>query len=71
MADRVSSQSEVVLIQLATKVPKNLHHRVRLHCVRTDTTVMAFVISALKDKLVRERRRKSHRMPALSSGLAN
>jgi len=30
-------------IQLSTRVPKELHRRLRLHCVQTDTAVMDFV----------------------------
>ena len=44
-------------VQLATRIPKPLHRELKLHCVHTDTSLMAFVVAALKEKLVRERRR--------------
>ena len=39
--------------QLATRIPKALHRKLRLHCVITQTSVMDFVISALREKLAR------------------
>lgn len=41
-------------VQLATRVPKRLHRELKLHCVRSDVSVMAFVVAALKEKLVRD-----------------
>ena len=37
--------------QLATRIPKELHRRLKLHCVTHDTSVMDFVVEALKEKL--------------------
>jgi predicted HicB family RNase H-like nuclease len=42
-------------VQLATRVPKPLHRDLKLHCVQAETSVMAFVVAALKEKLVRQR----------------
>ena len=42
--------------QLATRIPKELHRRLKLYCVTHDTSVMEFVVEALKDKLARKRR---------------
>jgi hypothetical protein len=39
--------------QLATRVPKALHRKLRLHCVITETSVMDFVTMALREKLAR------------------
>jgi len=39
------------LVQLATRIPKELHRRLKLHCVETDTSVMDFVVSSLDEKL--------------------
>jgi predicted HicB family RNase H-like nuclease len=50
-----------VLIQLATRVPKELHRKVRVHCVKTDTTVMAFVVQAIAEKLKRNAARPAGR----------
>ncbi len=59
MADR----SDEPWVQLATRIPKSLHRQLKLHCVQTDTSVMDFVVTALRDKLAREsgRRRGSTR----------
>lgn len=38
-------------VQLATRIPKGLHHELKLHCVHGDTSVMEFVVAALKEKL--------------------
>jgi predicted HicB family RNase H-like nuclease len=41
-------------VQLATRVPKSLHRDLKLHCVQAETSVMDFVVAALKEKLARE-----------------
>ena len=43
--------------QLATKIPKELHRRLKLHCVRTEVSVQDFVTRALREKLDHEGRR--------------
>jgi len=43
-------------VQLATRIPKSLHRELKLHCVHADTSVMEFVIAALREKLARQRR---------------
>ena len=43
----------VVQVQLATRIPKSLHRKLRLHCVTTDTSVMNFVVQAIEEKLAR------------------
>ena len=43
--------SEVVWTQLATRIPKELHRRLRLHCVTTEVSVMNFVVKAIEGKL--------------------
>src|SRR2546429_267341 len=45
------SRSDEPWVQLATRIPKELHRRLKLHCVQTDTSVMDFVVSALEKKL--------------------
>jgi len=37
--------------QLATRIPKHLHRRLRLHCVIHDTAVQDFVTLAIEEKL--------------------
>lgn len=40
-------------VQLATRIPKALHRKLKLHVVTTDTTLMAFVVAALAEKLAK------------------
>ena len=44
--------------QLATRIPKELHRRLKLHCVTNDTSVMEFVVEAIEEKLGRKTRAK-------------
>ncbi len=44
--------------QLATRIPKELHRRLKLHCVTNDIAVMEFVVEALEEKLGRTRAKK-------------
>jgi predicted HicB family RNase H-like nuclease len=48
-------------VQLATRIPKELHRTLKLHCVTSDTSVMEFVVAAIREKLGREsgRRRRA------------
>jgi predicted HicB family RNase H-like nuclease len=50
-----------VWVQLATRIPKVLHRELKLHCVRTDVSVMEFVVKALEEKLSREAGRSERR----------
>jgi hypothetical protein len=50
-----------VWVQLATRIPKQLHRELKLHCVKADVSVMDFVVSALEDKLQRETRGRAGR----------
>ena len=50
-----------VWVQLATRIPKQLHRELKLYCVKSDVSVMDFVVSALQDKLSREGRGRSQR----------
>jgi hypothetical protein len=47
------------LTQLATRIPKELHHRLKLHCVTNDISVMDFVVAAIEEKLGREAKPKT------------
>jgi predicted HicB family RNase H-like nuclease len=53
--------TEEVWVQLATRIPKPLHRNLRLHCVKSDVTVMEFVIHAITEKLQREPAVKAER----------
>ena len=37
--------------QLATRIPKELHRRLKLHCVTNDIALMHFVVEAIAEKL--------------------
>jgi predicted HicB family RNase H-like nuclease len=37
--------------QLATRIPKELHRRLRLYCVTHDIVLMQFVVAAIEEKL--------------------
>ena len=41
-------------VQLATRIPKDLHRRLKVHCVTKDVTVMQFVIEAIGEKFGRK-----------------
>lgn len=49
----MATESEV-WVQLATRIPKSLHRELKLHCVKSDVSVMDFVVRALEEKLTRE-----------------
>ena len=50
----MASEGEV-WVQLATRIPKQLHRELKLYCVKSDVSVMDFVVSALQDKPARAR----------------
>ncbi len=52
------AKAEEVWTQLATRIPKELHRRLKLHCVKTDTSVMDFVVAAIEEQLGRKARPK-------------
>ena len=54
---------EEQLVQLATRIPQQLHRELKLHCVKADVSLMDFVVGALEDKLAREGRSRERRRP--------
>ena len=44
--------------QLATRIPKELHYRLKLHCVTHDIAAQDFVTQAVEEKLGRKTRPK-------------
>ncbi len=42
------------LTQLATRIPKDLHRRLKLHCVTHDIALQHFVTEAIAEKLGRK-----------------
>ncbi len=55
-----------IWVQLATRIPKQLHRELKLFCVKSDVSVMDFVVGALEEKLQRDRGRGSRRARASS-----
>ena len=49
----MARREELVWVQLATRIPKALHQKLRLHCVYKDIRLMDFVWKALEEKLAR------------------
>jgi len=49
------AKTEEVLTQLATRIPKELHRRLKLYCVTNDIAVMHFVVEAIEERLGRKR----------------
>ncbi len=62
----MASEGEV-WVQLATRIPKLLHRELKLYCVKSDVSVMDFVVSALQDKLARDARGSRERRRARAS----
>jgi hypothetical protein len=50
------ARAEEVWTQLATRIPKELHRRLKLHCVTHDIMVQHFVVEAIEQKLGRKAR---------------
>jgi predicted HicB family RNase H-like nuclease len=50
-------KEDEVLVQLATRVPRDLHRAIKLHCVGTGISVMDFVEAALTAALQRGQKR--------------
>lgn len=50
-----------IWVQLATRIPKDLHRAVRIECVAQETTVQDFVVKALAEKFAREASRRRRR----------
>ena len=51
---RLMTKAEEPQTQLATRIPKDLHHRLKLHCVTQDIVLMHFVTEAIAEKLGRK-----------------
>jgi len=52
------AKAEEPWMQLATRIPKELHRRLKLHCVTNDIALMHFVVEAIEEKLGRKPRPK-------------
>lgn len=53
------ARGEGAWVQLATRIPKDLHRRLKLHCVTNDIVLMQFVTEAAEEKLGRKVRPKT------------
>ena len=49
------AKAEEPWTQLATRIPKELHRRLRLYCVTHDISLMHFAVAAIEEKLGRKR----------------
>jgi len=52
------AKPEEVWTQLATRIPKELHRRLKLYCVTHEIVLMHFVTEAIEEKLGRKKRPK-------------
>ncbi len=52
------AKTDEPIAQLATRIPKDLHRRLKLHCVTHDIVLMHFVVEAIEEKLGRKARPK-------------
>ena len=54
------------IAQLATRIPKDLHRRLKLHCVTNDIMIQDFVVEAIEEKLGRKAgAKRGHRRSAM------
>jgi hypothetical protein len=49
------AKAEEPWTQLTTRIPQELHRRLRLHCVTHDIVLMHFLAAAIEEKLGRKR----------------
>ena len=54
----MAEREEEYWVQLATRIPKELRQRLKLHCVESETSVQDFVLAAVREKLAKASRRK-------------
>ena len=52
------AKAEEPWTQLATRIPKELHRRLKLHCVTNDIALMNFVVEGIEGKLGEKRKPK-------------
>jgi len=52
------AKTEEPLTQLATRIPKELHRRLKLYCVTHEIDVQDFVTEAIEEKLGRKAKPK-------------
>ena len=64
----MARRADEPVTQLATRIPKELHRRLKLHCVTSEVSVMAFVVQAIEQKLAHGAGAKGTRRRARSGG---
>lgn len=47
----MAEKKDIIWVQLATRIPKDLHRRLKLHCVENDVSVMGEVVAAIESRL--------------------
>jgi hypothetical protein len=47
----MASKDDEAFVTLATRIPKSLHHQLRIYSVETGISQMEFVCAALQEKL--------------------
>ena len=52
------AKTDEPIAQLATRIPNELHRRLKLHCVTHEIAVQDFVVEAIEEKLGRKARPK-------------
>lgn len=50
--------AEIIFTQLATRIPKDLHRKLKTYCVAADTSLMQVVTTALVEFLARVEKKK-------------
>jgi hypothetical protein len=58
----VMPKTDEAWTQLATRIPRELHRRLKVHSVTTDVTVMHFVIQAIEEELGRKAKKRKQRV---------
>ena len=49
-----ADSTSIVWVQLATRIPKDLHRRAKLHCIETDRSLTEFIVEALEERMRRD-----------------
>ena len=47
-------RSDAPLIQLSSRIPRELQRRLRVHCIESETTIMDFTVAAIREQLERK-----------------
>jgi hypothetical protein len=50
----MTKKDDGLWMQFTTEVPDSLYRDLKVHCIEADTSLMAFVVDAIAEKLARE-----------------